>query len=188
MKSMNKQQGFTLVELIIVIVILGILAVTAAPKFFNFTEDARVSVLEGAAGSIKAANTMVHGKATLAGLAGAALACFDTTNKTVTAPATGTAPNLTCASGEDEIVYGYLGAVKAVFEGAVELSDFTVVDSTLGTAANGYAVPVAADTLRIAASEAEAKAAANEECYITYTPAASKGAVPTVDVDTDGCN
>ncbi|MDP4983974.1 prepilin-type N-terminal cleavage/methylation domain-containing protein, partial [Pseudoalteromonas tunicata] len=32
---MKKQQGFTLIELIIVIVILGILAVTAAPKFLN---------------------------------------------------------------------------------------------------------------------------------------------------------
>ena len=37
MKQMNRQQGFTLIELIVVIVILGILAVTAAPKFMNLT-------------------------------------------------------------------------------------------------------------------------------------------------------
>ena len=38
---MRNQKGFTLIELIIVIVVLGILAVTAAPQFFNFSGDAR---------------------------------------------------------------------------------------------------------------------------------------------------
>ena len=41
MKQMNRQQGFTLIELIVVIVILGILAVTAAPKFMNLTSVGR---------------------------------------------------------------------------------------------------------------------------------------------------
>ena len=36
-----KQQGFTLMELVVVIIILGNLAVTAAPKFINFQSDAR---------------------------------------------------------------------------------------------------------------------------------------------------
>ena len=39
-RTTARQQGFTLIELIVVIVILGILAVTAAPKFMNLTSDA----------------------------------------------------------------------------------------------------------------------------------------------------
>lgn len=50
-----RSQGFTLIELIIVIVILGILAVTAAPKFINISGDARSSVLSAVAGSMKSA-------------------------------------------------------------------------------------------------------------------------------------
>ncbi|MBM7073074.1 prepilin-type N-terminal cleavage/methylation domain-containing protein [Shewanella sp. 202IG2-18] len=42
---MQKQQGFTLIELVVVIIILGILAVTAAPKFINLQSDARKSAL-----------------------------------------------------------------------------------------------------------------------------------------------
>ena len=40
---MKRSAGFTLIELVIVIVILGILAVTAAPKFLNLQSDARAS-------------------------------------------------------------------------------------------------------------------------------------------------
>ena len=48
---MKKQAGFTLIELVIVIIILGILAVTAAPKFLNLQDDARKSA---AADGVKA--------------------------------------------------------------------------------------------------------------------------------------
>ena len=53
--KMNGQAGFTLIELIVVIVILGILAVTAAPKFMNLTSDANASVVKGLSGSVKSA-------------------------------------------------------------------------------------------------------------------------------------
>ncbi|MGB1290646.1 MAG: prepilin-type N-terminal cleavage/methylation domain-containing protein [Pseudoalteromonas sp.] len=58
----NKQAGFTLVELIIVIVILGILAVTAAPRFLNLQGDAHAATLEGLQGAMCSGVNIVNGK------------------------------------------------------------------------------------------------------------------------------
>ena len=59
---MKRQSGFTLIELIIVIVILGILAVTVAPQFFNFGSDARASTVRALEGSMRAASEMVYAR------------------------------------------------------------------------------------------------------------------------------
>lgn len=48
--KMKKQAGFTLIELVIVVVILGFLAVTAIPKFIDLTEQAQQANIEGMAG------------------------------------------------------------------------------------------------------------------------------------------
>ncbi|MDN3680411.1 type II secretion system protein [Vibrio tapetis subsp. quintayensis] len=65
---MKKQGGFTLIELVVVIVILGILAVTAAPKFLNLQDDARESALQGLKGAMGGAAGIVYGKAAVSGL------------------------------------------------------------------------------------------------------------------------
>ncbi len=57
---MSKNRGFTLIELVVVIIILGVLAVTAAPKFMNLQQDAKVSVLHGIKGSMKTVLTNVY--------------------------------------------------------------------------------------------------------------------------------
>ncbi|WP_154124530.1 type II secretion system protein [Grimontia hollisae] len=62
---MKRQGGFTLIEMIVVIVILGILAVTAAPKFLNFQDDARSAALQGLKGAIDGSTGIVYGKAAL---------------------------------------------------------------------------------------------------------------------------
>jgi len=58
--KMRQQSGFTLIELVMVIVILGILAAFALPRFADMTAEARASALEGLAGSLRSASAMAH--------------------------------------------------------------------------------------------------------------------------------
>lgn len=113
----KQQQGFTLVELIVVIVILGILAATALPRFINVTTEARGAAVDGVAGALRSAVGLVQAKYTAAGGTGVSVTMADATTVTVVAgiPA-GTALGIGNALGSTEgITIDYTTATAVTF-------------------------------------------------------------------------
>ncbi|MEZ9190753.1 type II secretion system protein [Vibrio sp. 10N.286.52.F8] len=117
---MKRQGGFTLIELVVVIVILGILAVTAAPRFLNLQDDAKESALQGLAGAMNGASGIVFGKAAIAGLETSAAASITENNVTI------------------NTVLGYPEASSAGIGNATDMDGFDIVDP--GAAGEGETV------------------------------------------------
>ncbi len=64
---LKSRKGFTVIELVVVIVVLGVLAVIAAPRFLNLSSDAQIASLHGLGGSVKEANQLVYSQAVIDG-------------------------------------------------------------------------------------------------------------------------
>lgn len=74
------QRGFTLIELVVVIVILGILAAFAVPRFMGMEGEARAATVKNMAGVLRASSTMGHAKCLAQGCANGANIQFENTN------------------------------------------------------------------------------------------------------------
>lgn len=168
--SAQKNRGFTLIELIIVIVILGILAVTAAPKFIDISADAKISSLKGLGPALESAGTLVYAKSAIAGNQ-------NTASATVT------------IDGSTQIAtrYGYPSGARA--NGIVKALDDSF-ESEWSWATNYaeslvYIAPVGGNVppgfyinqTRIAPTN----------CYLTYAHSASQGQAPVITYVTSGC-
>jgi MSHA pilin protein MshA len=104
---LKTQKGFTLIELVIVIVILGILAAVAIPKYIGLQSDARVAAVKGLYGTVRSSSAMVH----------AAYLAKDTNPATIAVEGGG---NITIANGYPaEAIGGIDTAVQ------FDITDFT---------------------------------------------------------------
>lgn len=79
----TNQRGFTLIELVVVIVILGILAAFAVPRFMGMEGEARAATVKNLAGALRASSTMAHAKCLAQSCANGAVINFENSTLTI---------------------------------------------------------------------------------------------------------
>ncbi|WOT04112.1 prepilin-type N-terminal cleavage/methylation domain-containing protein [Shewanella youngdeokensis] len=67
MVSVRRKAGFTFIELVVVILVLVLLSLGAAPKFLDFRDNAKIAILEEIAGAMHNGLALVHSKAAVEG-------------------------------------------------------------------------------------------------------------------------